>query len=330
MVMLSSGSTRPNPFDQCTAVVALRTDPWHSGPGLDHPGSPTTIYMVETSTTLRGDMDKEQPLLPRPPHRPARCIPVQAQRCMLALAALFCVSACRPSLVVGERKCPELRSEAGSPPKSTDPVSVPWSTGFEDQFCDYTRAAGSCYDPPTFQVVTSPVHTGQLAAAFTVSSRDGAMYQSRCVRDGVFPTQAYYGAWYYIPEYATNTGTWNLFFFQGGKLDKSSAHGLWDVSLVNRNGALVLQVRDFLRKNTTDGAAIPIARWFHLVFYLKRAKDNTGEAALYLDGSRVVSFANLVTDDTEWGQWYAGNYVTALNPPDSTVYMDDVTISEDL
>jgi hypothetical protein len=249
---------------------------------------------------------------------------------MLAVAALCCVSACRPSLVVGERKCPEVRREGGVLPSSTDPVALPWSTGFEDQFCDYTNAAGSCYDPPTFQVVTSPVHSGQLAAAFTVSSRDGGMYQSRCVRDGLFPAEAYYGAWYYIPEYATNTGTWNLFHFQGGKLDKSSVHGIWDVSLINKNGELVPRVRDFLHNRTLDGTAIPLGRWFHLVFFLKRAKDTTGEAALFQDGERVATFANQSTDDTEWSQWYAGNYVTALNPPDSTVYMDDVTISTDL
>jgi hypothetical protein len=263
------------------------------------------------------------------PHLAPPCRPGQLQVAMLAVTVLSCASACRPSLVVGERKCPQLSREAGNPPSSNDPVSVPWNTGFEDQFCDYTNVAGSCYDPPTFQVVASPVHSGQLAAAFTVSSRDGGMYQSRCVRDGVFPAQAYYGAWYYIPQYATNTGTWNLFHFQGAKSDKS-AQNLWDVSLENRNGELVTMVRDLLHgARTFEGAPIPIARWFHLVFYLKRAKDNTGEAALYQDDTKVVSLTNQATDNTEWGQWYAGNYVTALNPPDSTVYMDDVTISAD-
>ena len=33
-----------------------------------------------------------------------------------------------------------------------------------------------------------------------------------------------------------------------------------------------------------------------------------------------------MTDDSRWGQWFVGNYATALSPPSSTVYVDDVTI----
>jgi hypothetical protein len=68
------------------------------------------------------------------------------------------------------------------------------------------------------------------------------------------------------------------------------------------------------------------------VFYWKRAKDKSGEVALYQGDERgdvrVVDFTNLVTDDTGTGQgqWYVGNLASALQPPKSTVYVDDVTI----
>jgi hypothetical protein len=79
-----------------------------------------------------------------------------------------------------------------------------------------------------------------------------------------------------------------------------------------------------------QGVPVPIGSWFHLEFYLRRAKDATGEAALYQDGVRVADFPNVVTDDTTYGQWFAGNLADSLNPPDSTLYMDDVTISASL
>ena len=41
----------------------------------------------------------------------------------------------------------------------------------------------------------------------------------------------------------------------------------------------------------------------------------------------AVHLTGLVTDDTDWGQWYVGNLADALVPPASTVYVDDVTIS---
>lgn len=252
----------------------------------------------------------------------------------LAVAALLCLGACKQPLVVGEYKCPMSGSEGGSLPSQTDPISVPWATGFEDQFCDYPDVAGPgwCYGfpPSSFRIVASPVHAGQFAAAFTVltGTDGGDSPQARCVRQGVFPAEAYYGAWYYILEAATNMGNWNLFHFQGGNADTSSQHFLWDVSLVNGpTGDLNLRVFDDMQsKNGTGALSVPIGKWFHLVFYWKRAKDTSGEVALYQDDTRVVDLANIITDDSDWGQWYVGNLANALQPPQSTVYVDDVSI----
>ena len=255
----------------------------------------------------------------------------------LAVAGIIYLGACKQPLLVGEYRCP-VSSIDGGPLTGKEPISVPWASGFENQLdCDYKLAGGSCYGypPASYRVVTSPVHSGQFAAEFTVltGTDAGAQPQARCQRWGGFPTAAYYGAWYYIPESATNTGLWNLFHFQGG----DDLHGLWDVSLVNgttdgATGALNLRVFGSLNKTVGDGPPVPIATWFHIVFYWKRAKDKSGEVALYQGDERgdvrVVDFTNLVTDDTGTGQgqWYVGNLASALQPPKSTVYVDDVTI----
>jgi len=256
----------------------------------------------------------------------------------LAIAAISCLGACKQPLVVGEYKCPVSSPEAGSPPSKFDPISVPWSSGFENQFCDYPSAdePGWCYGfpPASFRVVSSPVHTGQFAAQFTVltGTDGGAQPQARCSRQGVWPAEAYYGAWYLIPEIATiatDKDNWNLFHFQGGNSDATSIHYLWDVSLVNgASGDLNLHVIDELDSNRhpTSTKSVPIGKWFHIVFYWKRAKDTSGAVALYQDDERVVDLTNLVTDDTDWGQWYVGNLASGLLPPQSTVYVDDVTI----
>jgi hypothetical protein len=255
---------------------------------------------------------------------------------MVATAALSCLGACKQSLVVGDYICPVISMEGGSPPSKTDPISVPWASGFENQLdCDYKQMAGFCYGlpPASFRVVASPVHSGQFAGAFTVltGTDAGDQGQVRCAREGVFPVQAYYGAWYYFPETATNTGLWNLFHFVGG----SDYHGLWDVSLINGRtdagptGPLNLRVYGFLDNTVADGPPVPIGSWVHIELYWKRSKNTNGEIALYQNEVRVVSLKNLVTDDsgTGQGQWYVGNLATALRPSESTVYVDDVTIS---
>jgi polysaccharide lyase-like protein len=217
-------------------------------------------------------------------------------------------------------------------PAQTDPLTVPWATGFENEFCDYPAAGGFCFGGGTRKTVTSPVHSGRYAAEFTVDTTDPASNQTRCVRQGALPSEAYYGAWYYVPVLASlnsSSSLFNLLHFQGGD---TSQNGMWDVTLVNgTTGDLHLLVYDFLNKNgivrePDNPPPIPIGSWFHIQFYLKRASDATGEMRLYQDGKLLLDVKNVVTDDSSWAQWYVGNIGKDLTPPDSTLYVDDVTI----
>ena len=56
--------------------------------------------------------------------------------------------------------------------------------------------------------------------------------------------------------------------------------------------------------------------------------DATGEVIVYQDGVEAFHLTDIVTDDTNWGEWYVGNLATNLVPAGSTVYVDDVEISE--
>jgi hypothetical protein len=252
-------------------------------------------------------------------------------RLLLAGAALTAV-ACEPRLSVGEWVC--AADSTTRVPEKTDPVAVPWSSGFEDRFCAYTEPAGFCYSDPgaAYEIVTEPVHSGSHAAAFHVHSADDMAIQARCVRQGALPVEAYYGAWYFVPALATNTGVWNLIHIQGGEV--TGLHGLWDVSLVNTAGGdLQLILFDFLGgvvRRPPMSVPIPIGAWFHVQLYLRRAADPSGGVALYLDGRKLVEAEDLITDDSDFGQWYVGNYADSLMPSDSTLYVDDVSISTTL
>jgi hypothetical protein len=216
------------------------------------------------------------------------------------------------------------------------PLVVPWSTGFENAPGDSWVPANpsDCYvsGGASFQLVTTPVHGGQHAAAFRVNTAavvPPSASQTRCLKRGVLPMAAYYGAWYYVPAPATNSGNWNLLHFRGADVPQDSAtHGLWDVSLASASdGTVHLVVYDFLRKSTlqTTGA-MPIGAWVHLEVYLRRAADSTGQFTLRRDGQVVLDLTGIATDDSRWGEWFVGNLATALSPPSSTVYVDDVTI----
>jgi hypothetical protein len=262
----------------------------------------------------------------------------RASRWLAGVAACLALG-CDPNVVVGDWSCPWPARVTDGPDAGTTlmpetgPVAVPWSTGFEQGFCDYNHALGYCYSntDASYLIVSSPAHSGQQAAAFTVTSaagKDGL--QARCVREGTMPVDAYYSAWFYVPALATVKGNsnWNLVHIQGS--DGTSLHGLWDVSLQNTNdGGLELYLFDFLRMTQHLPATttkIPIGSWFQITLRWRRASDKTGEFDLYQDGALLVPLTSIITDDSIWSQWYIGNLASNLSPPDSTVYVDDVAI----
>ena len=250
-----------------------------------------------------------------------------------ALSALlaFAACACEQQVVVATRlPCPESPADAGATSDPDASVVLPWSTGFENGFCDYAAPMGFCFATGigSYSLVTSPVHSGHYAAAFTVRSDSDGGSQVRCVQQGIFPSAAYYGAWYFIQATATNSRNWNLLHYQSGV--PGNLPNVWDVSLVNGSagGPLHVFLRDYVDggASVTNPTPIPIGQWFHLEVFFRRAKDSTGELTLLQDGVDAGGFTQIVTDPADWGQWYVGNLANGLVPPGSTVFVDDVTI----
>lgn len=232
--------------------------------------------------------------------------------------------------MVGKWEC--LPSDVENVQATSEPVAAPWSSGFENSFCDYRAPAGFCYaaERASYEIVTSPVHSGERAAAFSVVS-DGEFdgIQARCVRQGELPDAAYYSAFFLIPKAPSAATNWNLMHFRSG--DRGPLHGLWDVSLeLHADGSIQVYVFDHLRmlRRATSGVpAVPIGSWFQLEAYFKRSTENLGEFAVYQDGQLALALEGLVTDDSRYGQWYVGNLAHSLTPAESTLYVDDVSVS---
>ncbi|HTQ03070.1 MAG TPA: hypothetical protein VMI54_04410 [Polyangiaceae bacterium] len=250
-----------------------------------------------------------------------------------------CLAACEPDLVVGKWTC--LTSvgaagpvdDAGKKQPVTEPLAVPWSTGFEDAFCGYDDAKGWCYgDQGVYTSVASPVHSGRRAAAFTVSRADGGggVMQARCAREGTFPSDAYYGAWFYLPALPQSVGNWNLIHFQGENADESGWQGLWDVTLVKTSsgGFGLTLVEDFNGPALAQQHPPDIApgAWFEVVVHWVRSSNATGEITLYEDDQTLVDLKG-VTDPFTYDQWYVGNLVNATTEAELTVDVDDVFIA---
>jgi hypothetical protein len=235
--------------------------------------------------------------------------------------------ACEPELLVGSLNC----TPPDAIPREDKVIPSTWSTGFEMGFCEYIAAGGRCYasGEASYDIVETPVRSGRKAAAYSLVA--GQNRQARCYLEGELPQTAVYGAWFHVPENATNRGNWNLFHFRDAR-PMLEERGLWDVSIQSKSdGSLALLLRDFVSDRTmatpADAPRIPIGSWFHVELLFQRAADATGAVTLYQDGEPLIEVTDVVTDDTDFAQWYVGNLATALTPASSTLYVDDVTIS---
>jgi hypothetical protein len=257
----------------------------------------------------------------------------------VVIASWSCPPKAEPGLLAaagagGTADATNTNGAAGSAnmPAGEAPVEFPWSTGFEDGFCDYSESAGFCWPPTaTKRIVADPVHSGKYAAEYSVvSSSDRDAGQSRCVLRGAFPTEANYGAWYFIPSLTKRAALWNLFHFQGGNTTAEKFRDLWDVSLdIRDDGNPHLVLYNFGRAvlpDQTNTPPVPIGSWVHIELHVKRASDTTGEFTLYQDGTAIVLVTGVATDDTKLGQWFVGNLADDMDPAESTLYVDDVTL----
>jgi hypothetical protein len=45
------------------------------------------------------------------------------------------------------------------------------------------------------------------------------------------------------------------------------------------------------------------------------------------NGVAIVQLSGIATDDSTWGQWYVGSLGPSLEPFDSTLFANDVTVN---
>jgi hypothetical protein len=217
--------------------------------------------------------------------------------------------------------------------------SILWSATFETgDFSEWTAdGQGFEYGLTSSHVVTTDqAHSGTQSAKLTINPTNGNVDYMYLFRGGPgappAEPEAYYGAWFFIPQAYTESFYWNIFhFLQSATADRSSVTSIWDVNLrSNETGALVPYVYDFVARRQRDETIptpVPTGRWFHLEVLLRVASTPTGRFALFQDGVLVLDATDIVTTSNPWIQWSVGSTSTDITPTPADLYIDDVTLS---
>jgi hypothetical protein len=209
----------------------------------------------------------------------------------------------------------------------------------EHETADFTEwtaggRGGFSADPPDTSVVisTDVAHSGSHSVR--LANAAPTVYETaRLLRQGEFPQEAYYSAWYYLPQTYRTTEDWTIMQFTTPPGDDGGSDGLLiDVDLRSLPGGdMILDIFDhrppYLRSPTAEPAQpVPIARWFQIEVFYRNVGDHTGEFKLFLDGQVNYDIQRPFGQNSTT-YWSPCNSTVGLSPVASDLYVDDAAIS---
>jgi hypothetical protein len=193
--------------------------------------------------------------------------------------------------------------------------------------------AGGYYadsDPPRY-TDTGPTRSGMGSVEVTIDTSTGNAPIARLYRR-IEQDRAYYSAWFYLLEDHDPSSWWSIFLYRAVR-DRSDSIDLWSVDLIrpSNEDRLTLAVYDHDLGDDLDLLTlptVPIGQWFQLQAYLEIADGKPTTLELWLDDQQVLARSDLREMPVgEPVYWVIGNGGDTLDPPVSTIYIDDAIIS---
>jgi hypothetical protein len=222
-----------------------------------------------------------------------------------------------------------------------------WTSRFEgDGFAEWTsvpfgHGSAGAAPPNTIEVSSERVHHGSYAAKLTVSGTadNSAGIGASLVQNGGLPSQAYYSAWYYLPQSVSVGFYWVImkFRFRTVPDDPNTAEELFDVNLTSpSSGVMSLRLYDNQSVGNQPPGDKPLAvsnlvvavnAWFQLEAFYRAASDSTGQLTLWLNGQQILDLPG-ATGPPGWVAWDVVSVGYNLTPEPAVLYVDDCAISK--
>ena len=174
-------------------------------------------------------------------------------------------------------------------------------------------------------------HLGRHSGIATFAPM-GLTSWSYLYREQPSPSEAYYGAWFFIPT-TVQIGSWLSLHHFGHHPTEGSADTMpvWDFHVYpTATGSLAARLYESSTIRNVEQASpvpVPVGAWVHFEILYRKAADATGHITVWQDGVQILDLANAITAPTDWLQWDAGGGSNDIAPSPATVYLDDATIS---
>jgi hypothetical protein len=185
----------------------------------------------------------------------------------------------------------------------------------------------------TVELADGIAHSGRYSLKMTdlaMSDTDGP----GTYRELQAPPDAYYSAWYYLPQSYQTNSQWTIQKFRSRSDSDPTAisHG-HDLNLrALPGGQVILYVFShdpaYLQAPLADPPAfVPVETWFQIeVFYSPRT-DETGKILVWLNDRLVYDLEDRRTTGSDDVVWNPCNIAEDIEPSPPVLYLDDAGIS---
>jgi hypothetical protein len=247
----------------------------------------------------------------------------------LCIALSLCSAGCNPQIVLGDSEAALL----------APPGELVWSTDHEvGDFSDWQRGGDFYGGEYEWGDVNGYVDIGAgrdgsngVVADINTAARSEPSEGVRMYRR-IETGPAYYSCWFRLEDAHKVSDWWSIFLFHSrdDSLSLDNDVSLWDVRVVDvPNGDMQLQFFDHdVMQGTLAGRPARIAPgdWFEIKAYLDYRPPNATRVVVWLDDTQLFDMKNLHTSAQANVFWSVGNGAAGLDPPDSTLDLDDAAI----
>ncbi len=216
-----------------------------------------------------------------------------------------------------------------------DPDILWWTDHETGSFADWdqggwhwTTEAGSA----AVVALPSPVRSGRYSFESRVTSPGTGIQSGAQAARAELPSDAYYSAWFYLPQAVTSTTYLVLCKFRSRRnaADPATLTNAWDIDIaIDSSNAMFLALYDHANTNRLEDHthAIPLNRWFQLEIHLRASTLNDGQVTVWLDGAQLFDVADRATMPSSFVEWGVGAIAEIITPNPTTLYVDDAAIS---
>ncbi len=143
------------------------------------------------------------------------------------------------------------------------------------------------------------------------------------------PEDAYYSAWFYLPEAASASYYWAFFKLAAQDpppADTSTEIWVLDLQPGAEGSTLRLYSAVHPEQTLAEPPAVPIGRWFQIEAFVRAPTPDDGELTIWLDGATIFDYAG-ATLPTPTVTWVIGSGSEGLAAPSASLFIDDAAVT---